>query len=74
MDFHEAITILAQGRGVDPAIEWDAQIDQARTVVTRAVLAVVGGRDDDGRLGDWIAAGDYTGNETAESIAADWQD
>jgi len=74
MTFQEAINTLAQGRGTDPTIEWDAQIDEARSVVTRAVLDIVGGRDDDGALGDWIAAGDFSGDETANSIAAEWGD
>jgi hypothetical protein len=72
MNFQDAITTLAQGRPIDSTIEWDAQIDQALTVVVRAVLEIVGGRDDDGALGDWIANGDFDGNETAESIAAEW--
>lgn len=65
MNFQDAITILATRSG---------DIDEARSVVTRAVLEIVGGRDDDGALGDWIAAGEYSGNETAESIAAEWSE
>ena len=72
MTFQEAINVLAQGRGIDPTVEWDAAIDEALTIVTRAVLYIVGGRDDNGELGDWIAAGNFTGSETAESIAAEW--
>lgn len=64
MTFQEAIQILIN-RDED-------QIDEARSVVTRAVLAIVSGSDDDGALGDWIANGEYTGNETPESIAAEW--
>lgn len=73
MTFKEAIATLAQGRGTDPTVEWDATIDSARSVVTRAVLSVVGGRDDDGALGDWIASGDFSGNETPQSIAREWK-
>lgn len=65
MNFQDAITILATRSG---------DIDEARSVVTRAVLEIVGGRDDDGALGDWIAAGEYSGNETAQSIAAEWSE
>lgn len=72
MTFQEAIAILVNGRGIDPTIEWDAQIDEARHIVTRDILAVVGGRDDDGSLGDWIANGSFNGSETAESLAAEW--
>jgi len=64
MTFQEAIAILIS-RDED-------QIDDARSIVTRAVLDIVGGRDDDGRLGDWIAAGDYYGDETPELIAKEW--
>jgi hypothetical protein len=67
MEFNQAIAILAQGSKHD-------QIDEARSVVTRAVLEIVGGRDDDGALGDWIAAGEFSGSETAESIAAEWSE
>ena len=72
MEFPEAITILAQGRGSDPTVEWDEQIDIARSVVTKTVLVIIGGSDDDGRLGDWISAGYYTGKESAESIAKEY--
>jgi hypothetical protein len=30
------------------------------------------GTDEDTSLYDWLYNGDYTGNETAESIAAEW--
>ena len=74
MNFQNAIQVLAQGRGIDPTVEWDAQIDEARSVVTRAVLAIIGGRDDNGALSDWIAAGEFSGAETPESIANEWKE
>jgi hypothetical protein len=52
------------------------EIDEARTVVTRAVadaLDISYSSDEAASLGDWIAAGEFGGSETAESIAAEWQ-
>lgn len=68
MEFTTAINIL---RGAIPA--GDDQIDNARTFVCRAVCDVLDTpyRDSDD-LCDWIIAGEFTGNETAQSIANEW--
>jgi hypothetical protein len=48
-------------------------IDEARSIVTRTVADVLGisySSDEAVSLGDWIAAGEFSGSETPESIAA----
>lgn len=70
MTFQEAIQALAQGRGIDPEPEWDATIDEARHVVAVEVASLC--KTDTDGIGDWISAGDYSGSETAESIAVEW--
>ncbi len=64
MSFADAVAILAARSG---------DIDSARWVVANdvSIYAIIDEGDFDG-FGDWIAAGDYTGNETAQSIAEEW--
>lgn len=51
-------------------------IDEARTVVIRAVcdeIGIVYAAQEAELLGDWIAAVEYSGAETPASLAAAWQ-
>ncbi len=68
MNFSTAITAL---------IARDEQIiDEARTVVTRAVcdeLDISYRSSEAADLGDWLAAGEYSGRETPASLAAEWR-
>lgn len=66
MDTQTAILILAgKSKG---------NIDNARQALAAAVLAECEYGDPDSSLMDWIAAGSYTGNETVESIAEEWDE
>jgi hypothetical protein len=79
MDWDKAIKIMA---GEYPADITDK--DERSDLKTKARLAVYedvcslvdhrGGEDDDGGLYDWLASGSYEGNETASSIAAEWDE
>jgi hypothetical protein len=62
MEFNKAISILKTGDGND--------VDEARHVVTVEVAEHCTKSTDN--LGDWIANGSYTGSETPQSIAAEW--
>ena len=64
MTFGQAIEILMGVR--------DGSVDEARHVVTRDVCAELGVSDPDGRVGDWIANGEYCGVETAKLLADEW--
>jgi len=65
MNAQEAIKILATRQGdVDTAIqELAAAVEQESKY-----------GDPNSSLTDWIAAGQYFGDETVESIAAEWDD
>ena len=65
MNAQEAIKILAGAPG---------NKDEAVQELSVAVLSESEYGDPDSSLTDWIAAGQYTGNETVESIAAEWDD
>ncbi len=64
MDSQTAILILA---GVI-----DGDQSDARAVVADAVWPLC--ETDTTGLEDWISSGDYTGNETPESIAVEWDE
>lgn len=66
MTFAAALAILDAESG---------DIDSARWVVANDVssFAIIDEDNFDG-FGDWIAAGEYTGGETPESIAAEWNE
>lgn len=68
MTFEEAITILA----ATGSFNGSEKSDEARSLVTRTVRSLVRKVQYEDSFGDWIANGDYTGNETAERIAAEW--
>ena len=48
--------------------------DEAIQVLASAVTLESEYGDPDDSIMDWIAAGDYTGDETVESIAAEWDE
>lgn len=73
MDFKRAIAVV---RGVNGEPH-EYELDRARTVIARAVCDALGityASDEAVRLCDWLAAGDYSGLETPESIAAEWRE
>lgn len=75
MDFTQAIHVLRQ-YGYDRA-GYENDVDSARTVVTRAVCDALGiswHSDEAGDLGDWVSDGAYSGDETPESLAAEWRE
>jgi hypothetical protein len=47
---------------------------EAVLMLAAAVLEESSYGDPDNSLADWIAAGEYTGSETVESIAAEWDE
>jgi hypothetical protein len=65
MTFDHAIGVLMGVR--------DGSIDEARHIVTRDVCAELGVSDTDGRVGDWIAKGEYCGVEDAKLLADEWK-
>ena len=65
MNAHEAVEILATRQG---------NIDEAIQELAAAVEMESEYGDPDGSLTDWIAAGSYTGSETVESLAAEWDE
>lgn len=66
-----AIAILAGNPSVGLT---SANRDDAIQELAAAVEAESQYGDPDGSLTDWIAAGEYTGNETVESISAEWDE
>jgi hypothetical protein len=66
MNAQQAIEILA-GKA-------EGDKDEALQELSVAVLAESAYGDPDSSLTDWLAAGDYTGSETVESIAAEWDE
>ena len=66
MNAQQAIAILA-GKA-------NGNRDAAIQELSVAVAAESEYGDPDSSLGDWLAAGEYTGSETVESIAAEWDD
>lgn len=69
MTFQQAINELANGNRSDEAV----------LVVAQAVASISRrGQWYDGpsstNVSDWVAAGDYSGNETVEGLAAEWDD
>lgn len=74
MTFQEALNILNHRRQIeeeadDPHTGANLVLAAAHLVVTE--VAAVAETNTDG-LGDWIESGDYTGTETPESIAVEW--
>ena len=67
MTAEQAIQILAHSTDSDKRGE-------AVTTLAAAVNLESEYGDPDDSLMDWISAGDYTGDETVESIAADWDE
>lgn len=65
-----AVRVLALGRGMSPEPAWDALVDGARSLVARTVAGLVTA-DPDG-IGDWVAAGEYTGDESPEQLAREY--
>jgi len=68
LDFKEALKHM---NSFDPLVDW------ARDVIFSAVepLCKTDIMDELGQptlLGDWLSAGDYSGDETPESIAVEW--
>lgn len=65
MTTKQAIAILAGAVG---------DKDEAIQELSAAVLAESEYGDPDSSLSDWIAAGDYSGSETVEGIASEWDE
>lgn len=66
MTFTDAIVTLRSRVG---------DIEEARSVISRAVgdqLAPSQTSDEAARLADWVASVEYTGDETAALLAAQW--
>lgn len=68
MTFEQAITILA----TTGSFNGSAESDEARSLVARTVRGLVRTVRFEDSFGDWIANGSFSGNETPESIAAEW--
>lgn len=66
MNWNEAIAIMATPRSERDDV---AELDAIREI---ALIIVDLCTDDVSGLYDWIAAGDYSGNETPKSLAAEW--
>lgn len=62
MTWSEAVAVLASREG---------DLDEARHVVTRDLCDALGRDDSDGALGDWLAAGAWSGSETLTQIVAE---
>ena len=74
MTAEEAIKILAASRGLNDDDATKDVVYDAVLVLADAVLEASETGDPNNSLTDWIAGGTYTGNETVESIAAEWDD
>lgn len=66
MTTQEAIQVLAGKRNGD---RYNAVLALAGAVLEESETG-----DPNNSLSDWIAGGTYTGNETVESIAAEWDE
>ena len=66
MDAQKAIAILANKANGDRY--------EAVKILENAVCDASEYGDPDNSLQDWIGAGQYTGEETVESIAAEWDE
>lgn len=64
----QAIKILAS-KTDDLDVRYEAVVTLAGAVLDMSEYG-----DPDSSLEDWIGAGDYTGSETVESIAAEWDE
>lgn len=74
MDFQQALDILNRRRQVqeeadDPRAGANLVLNAAHLVVTEVARSCETSTDG---LADWIEEGSYTGDETPESIAAEW--
>lgn len=67
MNFKQAIRKMQSGKD-----------DQAVATIVAAVDPLIAtttdGSDNNTTLSDWIAEGEFTGDETPESIAAEWNE
>ena len=74
MTFAQALDILnrrsqIQDEAADPRAGATLVLEAAHLVVTEVARVA---KTDTSELGDWIEGGSYTGNETPQSIAAEW--
>ena len=74
MTAEQAIQILAASRGVNDDDATKDVVYDAIIVLSAAVLEASETGDPNDSLSDWIGSGTYTGSETVESIAAEWDE